>query len=756
MQAVGDDEDAGANAEDEMLIAQIQDKSKRRVEATKACCQVMVFLAFLLLFSVMISVDASPYERYQQRKITRHFHKPWSSSVGPEEVNTIPKFFEYLEKGFYIGLFGNETNRNAEQEKVVDPLPPIGGDEKNPNLLLGAVEMRQLRVTKGRQADGTCGAVLPYAEGGFVECAPAYTRQTEYKQPLEPNQNPHEWQPAGTRTPMPGVFATYEGGGYVVYLNGNRTYTAELLDGLKEDKFFDMTTRAIMLDFNLWNPNLELYSVCRLMFEISPIGVWSYDVRVLIVRMRFLKFSGDGSSFEWIMAICEALLALFVLYYIAEEVSEFWVSSEEYLKDGWNFVDWSNLLLLLCQFYVKIVNYYEGTEVRPGMDEKDDYQTYNDMQIFGERIATGRQLNAFNVVLIWLKVVKYVPFLPYQQVLKELFTGSGTLFVSFFCIFVIFFVGFGLAFNVGFGMENDELSSWGIAWVYLGRSLLGDVDVTNVYEADPTAGTILIFAFIIGIYMILMNMWYGLICHAFSQTRETILDQQEKQKAANEPNSDEMVAELFSGAVQMVKSYDYARIVKRFPGLYARTIQKWRRTARELDKRKAKRHKIERERMKNQLLDRAKAGFTLMPYNQSAVGAEPDFNVGVSRLGIGKVTENGEMVARGSGGTDEEDVASVISDESMDLGPLSPMKYEAKVKWRKRVGLDPKIVPDLFELTNAIDALGTQVLGRLRHVGSDVREEMCETREVFAGINNVLNVVNTRLKDLDVTQRQHL
>merc|ERR1719486_1614019 len=121
------------------------------------------------------------------------------------------------------------------------------------------------------------------------------------------------------------------------------------------------------------------------------------------------------------------------------------------------------------------------------------------------------------------------------------------------------------------------------------------------------------------------------------------------------------------------------------------------------------------------------------------------------------MTGSGEMIVKGSGGPeDEEDHESVISDESMDLGPLSPMKFEAKVRWRKRVGLDPKIVPDLVELNNAIDALGNQVLGRVRHVGSDVREEMCETREVFAGINNVLKVVNTRLKDLEVTQKQHI
>merc|ERR1719409_1661643 len=107
-----------------------------------------------------------------------------------------------------------------------------------------------------------------------------------------------------------------------------------------------------------------------------------------------------------------------------------------------------------------------------------------------------------------------------------------------------------------------------------------------------------------------------------------------------------MVTELMTGALDAIRSYDYASIVKRFPGLYARTIQKWRRTARELDKRKAKRHKIERERMKSRLLDRAKAGFTLMPFNQTAVGTETDWHVGASRLGLGKITESGEMIVK--------------------------------------------------------------------------------------------------------------
>jgi len=557
---------------------------------------------------------------------------------------------------------------------------------------------------------------------------------------------------------MPGVFATYGGGGYVEYLNGNRTATFEMLADLKKDKYFDISTRAIMLDFNLWNPNLELYSVCRMMFEISPIGVWKLDVRVLIVRMRFLRFSGDGSTFEWMMAISDAMLGLFVLYYVAEEVSEFWVSSEEYIQDGWNFVDWANLLLLLAHFYVKLLNLYEGSDVRPGSEEMEDYTRYSSLQVFGERIAIGRQLNAFNVVLIFLKVVKYVPILPYQRVLKELFGASGPLFVSFFVIFIIFFVGFGLAFNVGFGMLNDDLSSWGIAWVYLGRALIGDGNVTSVFESDPITGTILIFAFIIGIYMVLLNMWYGLVTHAFSLTRESIMLDNEQKANSGEASQDEMVSEMFSGVIQTFQNLDYTRFVKRFPGLYARTIVRWRMRNRELQKRKEKRHKTERERMHNRLLDRTKSGFTLMPFNKTAVGDAVSYGVGVPRLGLGKVTETGEMIGAGRDGDEgrSEEAESAISDESMDLGPLSPMKYEAKLRWRKRVGIDTKIQPDLHELNDAVDALGKQVLGRVRIVGNDVREEMCETREVFAGINNVLKVVNTRLKDLELVQKQHL
>merc|ERR1719453_1747484 len=104
----------------------------------------------------------------------------------------------------------------------------------------------------------------------------------------------------------------------------------------------------------------------------------------------------------------------------------------------------------------------------------------------------------------------------------------------------------------------------------------------------------------------------------------------------------------------------------------------------------------------------------------------------------------------------QDEADSEVSGASLDMGPLSPTKVHAKQKWKKRMGLEEKIIPELFELESAISSLGNQVLDRVKHIGDEVKSEMLETKEVLSGINDVLGVVNRRVKDLEVVQREHL
>merc|ERR1712100_68913 len=98
----------------------------------------------------------------------------------------------------------------------------------------------------------------------------------------------------------------------------------------------------------------------------------------------------------------------------------------------------------------------------------------------------------------------------------------------------------------------------------------------------------------------------------------------------------------------------------------------------------------------------------------------------------------------------EADADSEVSGASLDMGPLSPTKVHAKKKWKKRMGLDENVIPELYELETAVQSLGSQVLERVKHIGEEVKNEMIETKEVLNGINDVLGVVNRRVKDLEV------
>lgn len=147
-------------------------------------------------------------------------------------------------------------------------------------------------------------------------------------------------------------------------------------------------------------------------------------------------------------------------------------------------------------------------------------------------------------------------------------------------------------------------------------------------------------------------------------------------------------------------------------------------------------------------VDRMRSGFTLMPF-QKSLDSKEWAKVGGASLGL----ENG---GRGVEIRKDPDADSEVSGASLDMGPLSPTKVHAKQKWKKRMGLEEKIIPELFELENAVQSLGSQVLERVRHIGEEVKAEMVETKEVLSGINDVLGVVSRRVKDLEVVQREHL
>lgn len=69
-----------------------------------------------------------------------------------------------------------------------------------------------------------------------------------------------------------GKYAQYLGGGYVYRLDSDPATIQSDLNTLQQLSWIDKRTRAVFIEFTLFNPNLNLFSYSEMFFEILPSG----------------------------------------------------------------------------------------------------------------------------------------------------------------------------------------------------------------------------------------------------------------------------------------------------------------------------------------------------------------------------------------------------------------------------------------------------------------------------------------------------
>ncbi|GMR50368.1 hypothetical protein PMAYCL1PPCAC_20563, partial [Pristionchus mayeri] len=70
-----------------------------------------------------------------------------------------------------------------------------------------------------------------------------------------------------------GYVSTYGDGGFVQYLSTtNKNTSIADIAFLKANRWTDRGTRLVVIDFSVYNGNLNLFCVINLIFELPPVG----------------------------------------------------------------------------------------------------------------------------------------------------------------------------------------------------------------------------------------------------------------------------------------------------------------------------------------------------------------------------------------------------------------------------------------------------------------------------------------------------
>merc|ERR1719159_582767 len=374
--------------------------------------------------------------------------------------------------------------------------------------------MRQVRVQ--RKENCQVGSLF---ETYKTLCFPAYSEQLTESQDSFGPKKIYRWSEDGDGAWHDGKLAAYSPNGFMQTFTTNRSRTLAEMKTLKDAGFLDAATRAVMVDFTIWNSNLGLYAVSRITHEFAPSGAVAGSVRTLILSERYFTPGGTKTLGEWFAIIGEVAIIIFVVFYLGEEFSECSVMKWDYLKDGWNLMDWLNMFLLLYAFGSRMTVWVDSVSLTVGEKELLNRDEYTNLQAFAESIEQAGLINAFNAVLLWAKFFKFSGYVPYVKILIEAIGGSFVLFMSFLAMFVIAFVGFVISYNVGFGDKINEFATFHGASVYLGRSFLGDINLLPVYRVSPIFGAVLILLFYVIIMMVGMNVFFAILVNALHESK---------------------------------------------------------------------------------------------------------------------------------------------------------------------------------------------------------------------------------------------
>ena len=114
-----------------------------------------------------------------------------------------------------------------------------------------------------------------------------------------------------------------------------RTYekAVSVLADLHSQKWLDQLTRAVIIDFSLYNANVNLFVAVTLSFEMTSMGSIIQDHQIKIFRL-YDHIGGYGI----LVYIFEFIFVIFTIYSIIHEIVLIIKQRKEYFRKFWNII----------------------------------------------------------------------------------------------------------------------------------------------------------------------------------------------------------------------------------------------------------------------------------------------------------------------------------------------------------------------------------------------------------------------------------
>uniref|UniRef100_A0A1A7WAE6 Polycystin-2 n=3 Tax=Iconisemion striatum TaxID=60296 RepID=A0A1A7WAE6_9TELE len=485
--------------------------SSRELYLRNVLREMLTYITFLVTICILTygMVNANMY--YYTKVMSQLFLDTPLSPGNPttfRSLSTMEDFWKFTQGPFLSSMYWEVWYNN-------DRLPENQSLIYYENLLLGVPRLRQVKVH-----NESC-SIHEDLQAEVQDCYNIYTPSNEDTSSFGP-KNGTAWVYTTERemngSSYWGHVSKYGGGGYYQDLFRTKEESASQLQFLKDHLWLDRGTRAVFLDFSVYNRNINLFCVARLLVEFPATGgvVTSWQFQTV----RLIRYV---SSWDYFVGVCEVAFCLFILYYVVEEVLEIHIHRLHYFKSMWNCLDVLIVALSVVAIVMNITRTAMARNLLSGLLENytahPRFEPLANLQVYFNNMA------AAIVFFSWVKLFKFINFNKTMNQLSSTMSRCAKDLVGFAIMFFIIFLAYAQLAYLVFGTQVNDFSSFQASILTQFRILLRDFNFSEIQEENPVLLPIYFTTFVVFIVFILMNMFLAIINDTYSEVKADMSQQ---------------------------------------------------------------------------------------------------------------------------------------------------------------------------------------------------------------------------------------
>ncbi|KAL1789532.1 polycystin-2 [Sigmodon hispidus] len=472
--------------------------------------ELLTYLLFLIVLCILTYGTMSSNVYYYTRTLSQLFIDTPVSKTEKTNFKTLSSmedFWKFTEGSFLDGLYWKAQAHNHTQ-----------ADNRSfifyENLLLGVPRLRQLRVR-----NGSC-SIPQDLRDEIKECYDVYSASSEDRAPFGP-RNGTAWIYSSERdlngSSHWGIIGTYSGAGYYLDLSRTREETAAQIAGLRRNFWLDRGTRATFIDFSVYNANINLFCVVRLLVEFPATGgvvpSWQFQPVKLISYV---------TAFDFFLAACEIIFCFFILYYVVEEILEIRIHRLHYFRSFWNCLD---VVIIVLSIVAMVINIYQISNAESLLQFLEDQSTFPNFEHVAYWQTQFNNIAAVMVFLVWIKLFKFINFNRTMSQLSTTMSRCAKDLFGFTIMFFIIFLAYAQLAYLVFGTQVDDFSTFQECIFTQFRIILGDINFAEIEEANRVLGPLYFTTFVFFMVFILLNMFLAIINDTYSEVKSDLAQQ---------------------------------------------------------------------------------------------------------------------------------------------------------------------------------------------------------------------------------------